>query len=373
MPAPVSTPPLFPTYSPEAIIAFQFSSWYPRFTNQTIKSTVIRPLSVTFHEYLDSDGVFVPEGAENLIADSTLSDDEDVGQDDDDDADEPTKFAFPELDARIREVIAEYGAVFPKLNFSSPRDAAWMLPASSPLKCTSPADVYLLLKSSDFVQHDLSPDLVFDGCEPPHHSAPDNGASSIYELELVLRKWHPVDRARELRCFVRQENLIGISQRDPNYYDFWNEPATQAKVVAAVTTFWETHIKGKWEQTQGDYTFDFLLTRDLARGHVLDFNPYLPRTDPLLFTYEELHDRLLLARGTAEEALQPELRVVDSPAHPAAARNAPTHQHNMMPIEALVLSSGRDVQAFADAWQEEARKSVAEQESDDEDYEGTLA
>ena len=44
----------------------------------------------------------------------------------------------------------------------------------------------------------------------------------------------------------------GISQRDPNYYDFWNERETQEKVVNAVTTFWENHIKGKWEQTQGD-------------------------------------------------------------------------------------------------------------------------
>ena len=75
-----------------------------------------------------------------------------------------------------------------------------MLPASSPLKCMSPADVYLLLKSSDFVQHDLSPEHVFDGCE----SRPPS-----YDLELVLRKWYPVDRSRELRCFVRQEKLLG--------------------------------------------------------------------------------------------------------------------------------------------------------------------
>lgn len=80
-----------------------------------------------------------------------------------------------------------------------------MLPASSPLKCMSPADVYLLLKSSDFVQHDLASELVFDGCEPPQKT----GSSIPYELELVLRKWYPVDRARELRCFVRQEVLIG--------------------------------------------------------------------------------------------------------------------------------------------------------------------
>ena len=57
---------------------------------------------------------------------------------------------------------------------------------------------------------------------------------------------------------------------------------------------------------------------------------------------------------------------MDSPTHPAAARNAPAHQHNMVPIEVLAMSAGRDVQQFADAWQEEIRKSMAG-ESDDDD------
>ena len=57
---------------------------------------------------------------------------------------------------------------------------------------------------------------------------------------------------------------------------------------------------------------------------------------------------------------------MDSPTHPAAARNAPAHQHNMVPIEALAMSAGRDAQQFSDAWQEEIRKSMAG-ESDDDD------
>lgn len=80
-----------------------------------------------------------------------------------------------------------------------------MLPASSPLKCIWPADVYTLLKSSDFVLHDLDPERVFEGVEP----ASPNSTPVPYELELVLRKWYPVDRSRELRCFVRREILIG--------------------------------------------------------------------------------------------------------------------------------------------------------------------
>lgn len=80
-----------------------------------------------------------------------------------------------------------------------------MLPAGSPLKCTSPADVYMLLKSSDFVLHDLDRAALFEACEG------GDDQQSDYELELVLRKWYPVDRSRELRCFVRREKLLGAS------------------------------------------------------------------------------------------------------------------------------------------------------------------
>lgn len=55
---------------------------------------------------------------------STLSDDEDeVGDSSSQPGSEYGKerFAFPELDDKIRQAISEYEAVFPKLNFSSPR------------------------------------------------------------------------------------------------------------------------------------------------------------------------------------------------------------------------------------------------------------
>ena len=47
-------------------------------------------------------------------------------EDHDDDSDDEAsslsnQYAFPDLDAHIRTVINEYGAVFPKLNFSSPK------------------------------------------------------------------------------------------------------------------------------------------------------------------------------------------------------------------------------------------------------------
>jgi len=233
-----------------------------------------------------------------------------------------------------------------------------MLPASSPLKCMSPSDVYLLLKSSDFVLHDLDPNSVFEGVESQQPQA----NTHPYELELVLRKWYPVDRSRELRCFVRREILLGVSQRDPNYYDFWNEPSTRNKVLDAVIQVWQNNIKGKWEATDGNYTFDLLLTRDLTRAHIIDFNPYASRTDPLLFTYDELFDLLKAAMSrTSTERSKPEFRIIDSRSHPAATRNAPAHQHNMVPIEALAMGHGRTIQEFSEVWEEEVRRSATDE------------
>lgn len=109
--------------------------------------------------------------------------------------------------------------------------------------------------------------------------------------------------------------------------------------------------------------FDLLLTRDLSRGHILDFNPYAPRTDPLLFSYEELHALFIRAvcepsNGRTTNLDLPELRAVDSPMHPAATRNAPAHQHNMVPIEALNLSEGKSITEFSEIWRDEVKKAM---------------
>lgn len=74
--------------------------------------------------------------------------------------------------------------------------------AGPPLKCTSAEDVYLLLKSSDFIIHDL--DHAYDDCETA-----DQGDSVLPEYQLVLKKWFAMPKSHEFRCFVRGRNLIG--------------------------------------------------------------------------------------------------------------------------------------------------------------------
>ena len=86
----------------------------------------------------------------------------------------------------------------------------------------------MLLKSSDFISHDLSAESVFEGCadiddddeEEEEEEGRDGGGGSgpkkayydydyYYKLELVLRKWFAIDPSREMRAFVRDGVLIG--------------------------------------------------------------------------------------------------------------------------------------------------------------------
>ena len=74
--------------------------------------------------------------------------------------------------------------------------------AGPPLKCTTVDDVYLLLKSSDFVTHDL--DHAYDDCEDAAQ-----GEARSSEYQLVLKKWFAMPKSHEFRCFVRDRRLIG--------------------------------------------------------------------------------------------------------------------------------------------------------------------
>lgn len=70
-----------------------------------------------------------------------------------------------------------------------------------PLHCISLADVYLLLKSSDFVHHGLEVKTAYEGCEDEEGGEP--------RIELVLKKHEEMNPAQEVRCFVRDDILLG--------------------------------------------------------------------------------------------------------------------------------------------------------------------
>lgn len=98
---------------------------------------------------------------------------------------------------------------------------------------------------------------------------------------------------------------------------------------------------------------------------MIDFNPYGPRTDPLLFSYPELHDLFLLASApssasstgatstTTTETAQPELRVVTPSTNPAAQSAVPRYAHNRYPKDVVDMSEGQSIAEFAKQWMNE--------------------
>jgi hypothetical protein len=165
-------------------------------------------------DYLREDGLFLPPGVETSSASisnrrnssSSNSDwsDDDSSTDSEDHV-RPNR-TFPVLAAQVASAIADLGgSVFAKLNWSAPKDAAW-IGLNRSLKCGNFGDVIMLLKASDFVQHDLS--RPFEHC-----SDSSSEAMSQLSYDLVLRRWTDVNPASEYRCFVKNGHLIGNLKR----------------------------------------------------------------------------------------------------------------------------------------------------------------
>ncbi|WVQ84406.1 hypothetical protein IAT38_006558 [Cryptococcus sp. DSM 104549] len=389
MPIPTPPPtdfPLFPTLTRAQIDAARTSAWYETFEDITAPATVIdlRELGEeeAFLEWLEADSIFLPEGSDgarappiveipesppaspparqrstsNASASSSSSSSSSVAP----------VYKLPKLNAAIREALAAYGgAVFPKLNWTSPKDAAFILPqgSSGPLHCTSPADVYLLLKSSDFISHDLDPERAYAGVEEGEGKGEGEGEGEEghVRVELVLKKFEGMVPSREVRCFVRNNALIGVSQRDLNFYDHLQPEETRTKICDTVRAFWEDEVRENFAGGK-DYVFDLHLSANLESATIIDFQPYRASTDPLLFTYDDLLTILetSFASSTPSPTATPPprlpiLRTIDSPSHPAATRAAPAYQSSMMPLEMIELSEGRSMGEFKEAWEEAVR------------------
>ncbi|KAG0228395.1 hypothetical protein BGW42_002239 [Actinomortierella wolfii] len=346
----------FPELTHQRLENCALASWYPQFQKVTIKSKII-PLPEDFITYLNADKLFIPgqSGAAVVLSDaedwSDSSDEEEEdpmerlkklgtsntqssfnSDDEDDEEEEETNSIpyFPDLEREIESTIAEFGGgVFPKLNWSSPRDAAW-ISATNTLKCHNVSDVFLLLKSSDFIAHDLG--HAYEDCSD-EHAGPGSGVRTRPEtLYLVLRKWFDLAPSMEFRCFVVNNKLVGISQRDMTYYEFLKD--IKEDVEDMIEDFFEDHIQNKFPDP--DYTFDVYITRNRERIYLIDFNPLAQITDSLLFEWEEIL--------TAKEPLA--LRLL--PSEEAGRHMRQPFEFNRYPSDVTSLANGQTVAEFAE-------------------------
>ncbi|XP_036373889.1 cell division cycle protein 123 homolog [Megalops cyprinoides] len=264
----------------EQVVNCQFSVWYPIFKKHTIKSLIL-PLPQNVIEYLLDDGTLVvPESTQQPATNCNDSDlEEDIQWSDDETTTTVTAPEFPEFTSKVQEAInALGGRVFPKLNWSSPRDANWIALNSS-LQCHSLSDVFLLFKSSDFITHDLTQPFLL--CN-------DDSPDPEISFELVLRKWSELIPGGEFRCFVKENKLIGISQRD--YTQYYQHISKQKDdICRAIHDFFRDHIQYKF--LDEDFVLDVYRDSE-GRVWVIDLNPFGEVTDSLLFTWEELTNQV---------------------------------------------------------------------------------
>lgn len=404
-----------------------------RYRASCIKSRIVK-LPPAVIEYIKEDGIMLSNDSNP----STEEDDDDWEptstaysrptpaveelSDDEEDEDEaaspklPPDQRFPEFHQAIKDMIKELGGeVAPKLNWSSPKDAAWISPHQNTVKCTTPDDIYLLLKTSNFISHDL--DHAFDGTIATASSpAPNSNSGLGFEPVLVLRSFFTPQTSMEFRCFVKQRSLIAITPRDPNYYEFLKK--FRPAIIERIEDLFEKTLRFTFpdgnfcfdvyipeERTEVHATQDFIYDSDddanseqeddpglsLGRARLIDINPWAPRTDTLLFDWGELLDmhvpkpmigvadtsgkieegvvRLHLGGGSSsgseddlttdededdEDDFAPELRLVEKDDPSAYNFCSPAFSAHKLPKEVVDASASGDsgMREFARQWRE---------------------
>ncbi|KAF3060081.1 hypothetical protein GL218_04535 [Daldinia childiae] len=366
-----------------------------------IKSRII-PLSPEFIEYIREDGIILadddgaePEDDEWESAPSSFRPPvEEVDSDSDSDEDEdeeprlPPNQRFPELHQVIKDKIAELGgAVAPKLNWTAPKDAAWISPHQNTIKCTSPNDIYLLLKSSNFITYDL--EHAFDDCTSTSNTS--TGNTPAFKPVLVLRSYFNPHTAMEFRCFVKHRNLIAISQRDLHFYEFLK--SLRPDIVGRISQLFNHKLR--YTFPDGNFTFDVYIPEGedepLSRARLIDINAWAPHTDSLLFDWKELLDMevpspmLGVVGGAEEEAEEedtdetsgdddeddfiPELRLIEKEDPAAFNFSSPQYSAHKLPkdvVDASLAGEG-GMRDFARKWREmtEYRENIANWETND--------
>ncbi|EPS45685.1 hypothetical protein H072_321 [Dactylellina haptotyla CBS 200.50] len=371
----IDTPPMTPPNEPKTINDFPkptrqhiincgFPEWYKTYRTITGKARVI-PITQGFLDYLNEDGIVLPD--ENADPQSTETDSgvfssATTDDDDDDEYLDPSE-RFADFHATVRATIAELGgAVYPKLNWSGPKDAAFMM--GNTLKCASASDVYLLLKTSNFVTHDLE-NVFDDTVDTPDKDGKLLQLSDI-QYALVLRKWVEVITSVEFRVFVKERKIVAISQRDMNVYEFLHEGKDE--FLHLITVFFDKNLKTTFPDK--DFVFDVYIPKTLiteARVWLVDINPYALRTDPLTFQWTEI-----LNMDPDEEDFEPEFRLInknDPEAYNFASSNYSAHKLPKEVVDAGTAGPA-SIAEFAKNWRdivEGLQNADVDSSSDDDD------
>ncbi|EFB21343.1 hypothetical protein PANDA_014642, partial [Ailuropoda melanoleuca] len=245
---------------------------------------------------------------------------------------------FPEFTTKVQEAINSLGgSVFPKLNWSAPRDAYWIAMNSS-LKCKTLSDIFLLFKSSDFITRDFTQPFIHCTDDSPDPCIEYEESDRIIKMKSCKQ-----NSIYSLLC-VFKKIYTCISQRDyTQYYDHISKQ--KEEICRCIQDFFRKHIQYKF--LDEDFVFD--IYRD-SRGKVwlIDFNPFGEVTDSLLFTWEELISGRNLkgdfSEGDALEQDSPAFRCTNSE---VTVQPSPYLSYRL-PKDFVDLSTGEDAHKLID-------------------------
>jgi len=221
------------------------------------------------------------------------SDSDDDGSDSNHDSEEECDwFAhYPELRERISAGIRGMGgSVLPKCCWSAPIDATWVTTLNS-TKCEQADEVALLLKASDRVAHDV--DLFFATTDHQRHTGRSHEPCG--GVPLVLKRWYDLRPECEMRCFVRNRRLVGVSQRHMTQY-FPQLESRQEDILDALLRFHARKIIPSTFPPEA-FVYDVYVTPQ-GTVKIVDINPWGGTTSPLLFSWEELENNDTSARDS---------------------------------------------------------------------------
>ena len=234
------------------------------------------------------------------------------------------------------------------------------------MECAKPNDIYLLLKSSDFITHDL--EHAFDDCAEDEKIRQED-----IQYVLVLRKWFKINPSCEFRCFVRERKVVGICQRDLNHFDFLFQLRDRLQEV--ILDYFERTLKNTFPDP--DFVFDIYVPEPYEKVRLMDINPWAPRTDPLLFSWLELltlqlpapllgipetSDTAPIPLSSSDEDTQdedeievvwkPEFRLVRKDDPEAYSFSTPQYSAHKLPKDVVdaSLSGESGMREFADHW-----------------------
>jgi hypothetical protein len=204
-----------------------------------------------------------------------------------------------------------------------------------------------LLKSSNRVAHDLA--KAFKNCSDYNGSdEPPTG------FQLVLRKWKDIVPGMEFRCFVRDNHLIAICQRD--YTAFYNYlMAHQDELLTEIEEYFQKNIQCKFPLKH--YVFD-IYRKHQGSYLLIDFNLFDSVTEPLLYEWDELTNKPVPGSNEHRHAM---FRLVASDAGIQPNKDA----YSRLPIDVVDLSTGNDIEKFVDLFKKGTWGDQAN--SDDED------